>query len=743
MKGGRNPTWFLIMQKNIEKKEKNWLIKSVDSPLYREQVTKIATALGINPIVAKLLYNRGYTDELSAKAFVYMESEMLLNPFLMKDVEKGIYGIRDAVRRGDKITVYGDYDVDGVTSVCTLYLYLKSLGADVDYYIPNRAGEGYGVSISAIDAIKENGTKLIITVDTGTTAVEEVEYAKSIGVDFIVTDHHECRSDLPEALAVINPHRPDCEYPFKELAGVGVVFKLICAYEEKVVGKSRRDAAESIFSKYADLVAIGTIADVMPIKQENRIIVRYGLGMIDNTKRIGLAALIDAASAKNDAQRSAQRRKKTKITSGYIGYTIAPRINAAGRIKTASLAVELFLSDDKIRAKEIAEELCQTNKERQAEENKIMQEAYKKIEQYDIEKNPVIVLDADNWHHGVIGIVASRITEKYTRPAILVSFEGNEGNTPSSDDVGKGSGRSIKGMNLVDALCHCQDHLIKFGGHELAAGLSVTRGELNNFRRLINEYAIANLSESDMVQTVEADCELDFNDINVALAKGIQMLEPYGVSNPIPGFVLRGVYVNDINGISDGKHSRIAIGNGRYSLSAMYFSNPPSSLGIYVGDKVDVLFNLDINEWGGRESVQLIIRDIKPSVTQKDQRKNEKIRFEEVKNGAEFSEAENILPSREDFALVYRYIQNAVRSGVDVHKHRDIISKLRVNDEGREIGYIKLKVIIMVFKELNIINIEDVSEEIYKFKLHYSTTKTKLDKSTLLRRLRSQMYKNG
>ena len=731
------------MLKIKEKKEKNWLIKSIDSQEYSTKTAEIARELGIHPVVAKLLYNRGYTDVSSAKAFVYMESEMLLDPFRMKDLALGIDGIRAAINRGDKITVYGDYDVDGVTSVCTLYLYLKSLGANVDYYIPNRAGEGYGVSVQAIDAIKEGGTKLIITVDTGTTAVEEVEYAKSIGIDFIITDHHECRSDLPSAIAVINPHRPDCEYPFKELAGVGVVFKFICGYEERVLGRSRLEAAKRIFSLYADLVAIGTIADVMPIKEENRIIVSYGLAMIEHTERVGLAALIEAASAKNDAQRSVQRKKKAKITSGYIGYTIAPRINAAGRIKAASLAVELFLSTDKVRAKEIAEELCHTNKERQAEENKIMQEAYEKIGRYDIEKNPVIVLDADTWHHGVIGIVASRITEKYTRPAILVSFEGNDSPMPTPDDVGKGSGRSIKGMNLVDALCHCQDHLIKFGGHELAAGLSVTRGELDNFRRLINEYARENLTEKDMIQTVEADCELDFSDVNLALAKSIQLLEPYGVSNPIPCFVLRGVTVNDINGISDGRHSRISLGNGKYTISAMYFSNSPDSLGVYVGDKVDVLFNLDVNEWGGRESAQIIIRDLKPSMSQKAIQRDEVARFEEIKNGSSYSADENILPDRADFAAVYRLIQNSVRSGYDTLTHRDIISRIKNSDEDVRIGYIKLKIIIMVFKELNIITIDDVGHETYKFKLHYPTAKAKLEKSTILRRLRSQMSRNG
>ena len=727
------------MLKIKEKKEKNWLLKSIDSPEYASATAKISSELGINPTVAKLLYNRGYTDSASAKAFIYMESEMLLDPFKMKDVDRGIDGIAAAIRNGEKITVYGDYDVDGVTSVCTLYLYLKSVGANVDYYIPNRSGEGYGVSTQAIDAIKENGSTLIVTVDTGTTAVEEVEYAKSIGVNFIITDHHECRSDLPEALAVINPHRPDCPYPFKELAGVGVVFKFICAYEEKIQGRTRIEAAKRIFSLYADLVAIGTIADVMPIKEENRIIVRYGLAMIENTKRIGLSALIDAASGKNEAQRSFQKKKKTKITSGYIGYTIAPRINAAGRIKAASLAVELFLSDDPRRAKEIAEELCDTNKERQAEENKIMQEAYAKIEQYDIEKNPVIVLDADTWHHGVIGIVASRITEKFTRPAILVSFEGNEAETPHMEHVGKGSGRSIKGMNLVDALCHCQDHLVKFGGHELAAGLSVTRNELDNFRRLINEYARSILTEKDMVQTVEADCELAFNEVNVGLAKSIQLLEPFGVSNPIPVFVLRGVTVNDINGISDNKHTRLSIGNGKYTLSAMYFSNSPDSLGIYVGDKVDIMFNLDINEWGGRETAQLIVRDLKPSVSQKAIHRDERERFEEIRCGAAFTADEDIIPDREDFAAVYRLVQSSVRAGVDTLGHRDILSRIKNSDERVSINYAKLKFIIMVFKELNIVAIEDVGDEIYKFKLHYSTTKAKLDKSTLLRRLRSQM----
>ena len=724
-----------------ETKEKNWILRSVDSPENDVAVHKIAMDLGINPIVAKLLFNRGYTDSASAKAFIYMETETLPSPFKMRDIDKGIERVRQAIESGEKITVYGDYDVDGVTSVCTLYLYLKSVGANVSYYIPNRAGEGYGVSLPAIEALKDQGVSLIITVDTGVTAIEEVAAAHELGVDFVITDHHECREDLPAAVAVINPHRLDCPYPFKELAGVGVVFKFICAYEERIKGKSRREATESIFENYADLVAIGTIADVMPIKDENRIIVKYGLSMIDDTNRPGLAALIEASNGRAD-QRYDKKRKKTKITSSYIGYTLAPRINAAGRIKTASMAVELFLAKNKDLAMPIAEELCRTNKERQAEENKIMQEAYEKIEQYDINNNPVIVLDANHWHHGVIGIVASRITEKYCRPTILVSFEGNETQGEHADDVGKGSGRSIKGMNLVDALYHCSDTLLKFGGHELAAGLSVTRGQLEEFRAKINSYALENLSESDMVTTVEADCLVKFEDINVALAKSFQMLEPYGVSNPVPMFIMRGALITEISGVSDNKHTKITLGNGKHTLPAMYFSTSPSSLNLYVGDKADVLFNIDINEWGGRSNVQLIIRDLKPSRQQQMLENNERQRFEEIRSGASYDSLENVLPSRDEFGAVYKLMLNYLRCGTDTLSHRDIIARLS-SIPGFNIGYIKLKFIIMIFNELNIVSIDEIENEVYKFNIHYSSSKTELDKSNLLRRLRSQMIKKG
>ena len=734
-----------MLLQNETAKEKVWITSVPDTDDAKSAVAAISRALGVNPIIAKLLYNRGYHDPVSASSFVKMENEMLRNPFDMADMMKGVERIKKAIDAKEKITVYGDYDVDGVTSVCTLYLYLKSLGADVEYYIPNRSGEGYGVSVAAIDSIKQGGTGLIITVDTGITANAEVTYAKSIGVDFLITDHHECRSDLPEATAVINPHRPDCKYPFKELAGVGVVFKLICAYEEYRTGSTRMQATLKIIKEYADLVAIGTIADVMPIKEENRIIVKYGLNMIENTNRVGLAALIDVSSTRQDGRRTDRfdrnnkKKRRTKITSSFIGFTLAPRINAAGRVRSATIAVELFLSEKYSEAVKIAEQLCSANKERQAEENKIMQEAYDKIDALDINKNPVIVLDADDWHHGVIGIVSSRITEKYSRPSILVSFEGNAEDVDHLDNVGKGSGRSIKGMNLVDALCYCGEHLVKFGGHELAAGLSVTREQLPKFIEKINEFARANLSEEDMVPVIEADCEMEFADATIALADSLQLLEPYGVGNPVPQFIMKNVFVSEVSGVSENKHTRFTLTDGKTSVSAMYFSNSPSDLGVCPGDKVDVLFNLGVNEWQDRKSVQLIIRDIKISMSSANQYKRNRQIFEDIKAGANFSAEDGYFPEREDFVAVYQFLQGALYTGSDTFTHKDLLTKLANSNSSCDIGYVKLKFMIMVFKEMNLLQIDEFEDEKYRFKLQYSSTKKNLNKSSILKKLRSQM----
>lgn len=718
-------------------KQKKWILPDPPDQDAIRAADEMCRTLRLHPVIARLLYARGYHTPQDARRFLTMADEMLADPFSLADIIPAVTRIINAVGTGEKITIWGDYDVDGVTSVCTLYLYLRSIGAKVDYYIPNRATDGYGVSAGAVDTIARSGTTLIITVDTGITANAEVESASSLGVDFVITDHHECHAELPAACAVINPHRPDCPYPFKELAGVGVVFKLISAIEETRTGKPRAQVASRLFDLYADFVAIGTIADVMPIRGENRIIVSRGLTLMEKNVRVGLLALMDAASVGSETHHERRKARKAKISSAYIGYTIAPRINAAGRIRSAGRAVELFLSESYGRAYAIAEELCEANRERQSEENKIIAEAKEKIgDAYDMTENPVIVLDSDHWHHGVIGIVASRITEKYCRPSILVSFEGT-GDVPRREDVGKGSGRSIRGLNLVDALCHCGDYLVKYGGHELAAGLSVTRENLPAFREKINEYARANLRPEDMIPALDCDMEIPFDAVDMDLAEQLRILEPYGVGNAQPVFVMRGVAVTQISGVSDGKHTRITFGDGKSTVGAMFFSHAPDTLGLCIGDLADVVFTIDINEWQGRRFVQMIVKDIRCSASQSETEDRERARFDEVWAGAPIEPGEDFVPDREDFAAVYHLILSAARCGSDTMTHREISARLGLGTDAHPIGYVKLKVIIKVLIELNIVGIEEPKEEVYVFRLRYGG-KTDLEKSSLLRRLRAQ-----
>ena len=729
------------MLKNISReKEKRWIVSPSHVGEDANACILISKELGIGRILADLLFDRGYRTPDAARSFLRMENEILGNPFDLKDMGKAVERIVDAIESKEKITIYGDYDVDGVTSVCTLLLYLRSYGAEADYYIPNRVGEGYGVSVGALERLSEAGTKLIITVDTGITAVDEVAYAKEIGIDIVVTDHHECQGEIPSAVAVVNPHRPDCSYPFKELAGVGVVFKLICALEKRLSGKDLMACVARICSEYADLISIGTIADVMPIREENRLIVRCGLSMIEKNPRPGLAALIAATTRKVDGRSRAS--STPAITSGYVGYTIAPRINAAGRIRSASMAAELFLAQDTDAAQELAVALCDANRERQAEENRIMQEAYRQIEEeHDFENDPVIVLASDEWHHGVIGIVASRITEKYGLPAILISFEGSDPISHSPSDIGKGSGRSIKGMNLASALMAVGEHLVKFGGHELAAGLSVTRGMLDTFKREINAYAREHLTDESIVSCIYADAELSISDLKMELAEELCLLEPFGTANPVPSFVVRGAVVNEIIPISAGKHTKLIVGDGSQSIQAMCFGMPSSSLDVLVGDTVELLFTLDINEWAGRRSLQLIVKDVRRSDEAMRQQNADRVRFEEIWNGAKYTAEEKILPTREHFAAVYSLLRGSLRSGIECISHRALLARLYPILPG-EIGYVRLKLILRILQELSLIDFEEISEETYRFSIDPQSTKTDLEKSHLLRRIRSQLLKS-
>ncbi len=716
-----------------------WLLqasaeKMQSSPI----VNEISKKLGIKLPTAQLLVNRGCITPSDAKSFLAKEEEQLHDPFLMLDMDNAAYRIIEGIENGDRIVIYGDYDVDGVTSVSSLYLYLKSKGADVSYYIPCRIGEGYGMSDSAVRKLHEDGCDLIITVDTGITAVNETTLAHELGIDIVVTDHHECHGELPLAEAVVNPRRPDCTYPFKELAGVGVVFKLMCAIESVMNPEDEMiDCVRHISMEYGDLVAIGTIADVMPINDENRLIVSYGLSLIENSARPGLVELIE--STRSDSKYQTNR----KITTSFIGYTIAPRINAAGRISEASIAVKLFLAEDCETAAPIAKQLCEINRERQNEENKIVAQAYARIDAYhDLEHDPVIILDDEEWHHGIIGIVASRITEKYASPSIMISFEGN-GEEESGEDLGKGSGRSVKGLNLVEALSSCTDILEKYGGHELAAGLTVKRKNLPELKRRLNEYARECLADVERKPTLEADLELTPNDITLEQAEELYCLEPFGVSNPIPVFVMKRLTVAEVSLVGGGKHTRLMLNIGKNRVNAMCFRHTLDDLCLFPGDTVDVMFSLDVNEFQNQKSIQLIIKDIRLSEREFTYENNERAVFERIKNGAgrtdfDVAELSCIVPTHSDFAAVYSTIRRETRLEHEVFSLRALINL--ISSVGERIGYVKLRFILMVFTELKLLEVKelDKEKEIFAFKVVATKTKTNLDNSVILRKLRSE-----
>ncbi len=732
------------IMKEIKQRDKIWNIQYREGDIAADAATKATAAeLGLSETIARLLYNRGYKNAQDAAGFLRNEDAVLHSPFLLRDLDRAVARIKEAIERDEQICVYGDYDVDGVTAVSMMYLYLSSLGARVGYYIPSRAGEGYGLSCVAIDHLKKKGVDLIITVDTGITATEETLHAKEIGIDMVITDHHECRPDLPDACAVVNPHRFDCEYPFPELAGVGVVFKLLCGFEMmscRERGIPEIEGVRNICREYADLAAIGTIADVMPIIDENRLIVAMGLKMIAETKRRGLAALIDASSNPNGTTYGAL--KKRKITSGFIGYGIAPKINAAGRISNASKAVELLLAEDDRTAEAYAEELCSINRQRQIDENRIAEQAKKKIEQsFDPENDRVIVIEDDSWQQGIIGIVSSRITEKYGLPSILISFDGATRGYPSDDDTGKGSGRSVKGMNLVEAMNSCADLLEKYGGHELAAGLTVKRGKIEEFKKRLNEYAKEHLTEENLRVSYEADCEVELDRVDLKFATELSLLEPFGVSNPTPLFVLRELTVERVMQISAGKHTKLLVAKNGVRMYAMYFGMNELSLNVREGDRIDLLANVDINVYKNEKSVQLIVQDHKHSKAFVDEKESEKRRYEEIKNGGEFLPEENFIPDRNDFAKVYTLLRRLTRNGNNTMSIESLLFMLS-REPDAPIGYVKLKFIIRIMHELTICGVEEPNPDIYIFTVEFTGTKTSIDKSNILKKLKSQCKKS-
>lgn len=559
--------------------KKKWLLKEID----KGRVLEISKKFGVSPLTAIVLYNRGIREDNAIKNFLEKNQEGLHDPFLMRDMDKAVERIKAAKEAGEKITIYGDYDVDGITAIAILFKHLSGMGFSVDYYVPDRMQEGYGVNRDALDKIKESGSSLIITVDTGITAVEECEYASSIGLDVIVTDHHECKEKIPQVYAAIDPKRKDCGYPFKSLAGVGVVFKLISALEG---GASNAELIE----KYADLMCLGTVADISPLVDENRVIVTEGLKRFKHTKNVGLKALIDVSVG-----------DKT-ITTSTIGYIIAPRINASGRLGCASRSVELFLTDDEDKARSLAKSLCDENSLRQQTEQKMFREALEYLEEHpEVKNDKIIVIAHENWHHGIVGIVSSKITEKFYKPSILFAVDGDEA---------KGSGRSVSGFNLFGALENCSDMLEKFGGHELAAGLTIKADNIEDFRHRINDYSKDKMSDT-MIPTIMLDAAIKVPYINMDTVHDINRLQPFGVDNPTPAFAVRNIKIHKISVMSEGKHLRMTLlKEGKY-LDAVGFGMGEYYHYLEEGDYVDVAFALDINDYKGFQNVQLILKDIK------------------------------------------------------------------------------------------------------------------------------------
>lgn len=722
------------MEAGMEKRRRKWTVRypAHDAEADR-QTAELAAELGCSATAAKLLWNRDLKTAEAANRFLRLEETRFHDAFLMRDMDKAVARIEKALATGEKIAIYGDYDVDGVTSTSLLYLYLRERGADVIYYIPSRLHEGYGLSRGAMDRLAEAGVRLMITVDTGITAVNETAYAKTLGIETVVTDHHACRETLPDVCAAVNPHRPDDEYPFDELAGVGVVFKLVSAMEitrARREGESDAAAVRRICHDYADLVAIGTVADVMPLVDENRLIVSYGLSRINREPRAGIAALIEAANGKGRAPR--------RVNSTFIGFGIAPRMNAAGRMGDATVAAELLLSEGGEKSERLAGELCELNAERQTEENRIAEAAYRKIEEQAAKEKPrVLVLDDDDWHQGIIGIVASRITERYGLPSILVTYDGSPDRDGSAADLGKGSGRSVKGLNLVEALTACADLLERFGGHELAAGLSVRRGNIPLLRERLNAYAAERLTDEMLCVCLDADCEVGMTELTEKLVEETEKLEPFGTANPAPVFVMRNANLRRVSPIGGGKHLRMTVEKDGVSMGAVWFGMTLAALDFDTAEPVDLMFRLGINEFRGETSLQMTLIDARPTVDGEAELEREKRRYAEIEAGGHFARTEDLLPSRDECGAVWRFLRREAALGHSTFPVRRLL--LRLNGQGAgHFNYCKLMWILRIFDELKLCSFREPVPDTLLLSPDGSGGKKDLDSSVLLASLRAR-----
>lgn len=548
-------------------------------------VQDIAAKFGISEVLARILVNREITKEEDVKVFLEPTRNDFYDPLLLPDMKKAVDRIIKAIETKEKVVIFGDYDVDGITSVTVLKKFLKERGLETGYYIPNRLEEGYGLNQNAIEKIKEEEYTLMITVDCGISSINEIEECNKLGIQTIITDHHEQAEKIPNAYAVVDAKRKDNQYPFRELAGVGVVFKLIQAIS-KELGLEHKE-----YLKYLDIVAIGTISDIVPLVDENRVIAKLGLRLVEMTRNIGLKELINTLGY-------------SKIDSNTISFGVAPRINACGRMGHQEEALKLFLTDNIVEAKDITRNLNKYNTERQEKEKEILRQALEELENEDLENKSTIVLGGDNWYHGVIGIVASKITESFFKPTILIDFE---------DGEGKGSGRSIPGFDLHEALNYSSEHLEKFGGHAMAVGLTIKKEEFENFKSKFEE--IAKIKNVKQIQPIiKIDSQITRKDFNFETIKEIKKLEPFGEKNERPKFLYKNLKINSIRALSEGKHLKLTLKDDNFMIDAIGFNLGSLASEFLIGDKIDVVGTLEENNYNGMEKIQINIKDIMKAI---------------------------------------------------------------------------------------------------------------------------------
>ena len=648
---------------------KVWSVAKVN----KERAIAMANSLEIPPLLAMMLDIRGITKEEDVINFL-QENKDFSDPFLMKDMDKAVERITTAVENGEKICVYGDYDADGVTSTSLLYSYLRdSLGADVMFYIPTRTGEGYGMNKSAVDKIHSLGVILIITVDNGISAREEIDYANSLGIDTVITDHHMPSGAIPKAVAVVNAHQQDDKSPFKDFSGVGVAFKLVMAIEGEYAD------VDSLLENFSDIATLGTIGDIVPLVGENRTLVKNGLRHIQNSDRIGINAM---------KQESGIAEKE--INSSNVAFTLVPRINAGGRLGSSEKSVNLLLTEDEDEAVTIADKLGMDNRERQSIEKEILASIDEEVRRTpNIVNDKILVFAGRGWHQGVVGIAASRIKDIYDKPTIIIGID--------DDGVARGSGRSVEGFSLCDAVFACSEHLTHYGGHPMAVGISLEKEKINDFRKAINAYC----KDIKMPYNIlHIDCKLNPNQLDLSILDCLSYIEPCGASNPSPIFGLYNMTIIATKEIGNGKHMRITLsrGQGQVPVYAVYFNHNFQSCSYRNGDIVDVAVSLDRNIYNGQENLSVIIKDIKYSQSNNEELIDSERIFDKFAKRYRLTKNEvmSILPTRNDFAYVYRFLKQ--NKGFIYGEYA------LVNALNYKISMGKLIVILYSMKELGLIN---------------------------------------